>query len=176
MAYRIEVVHETTASTVATWCDVAILAVRTAITLDAVQIFVEASNRLARDRPACSLFVIGERTQLPEFDVLEATSAATRQSQAICGARVIPGHGLWATALRGMVNKAMPSFPSDRPRETFNSIQEATAWLAGTMGQETHWRLQLTTMAGTLVYGSPSWNRASQIQPYLSGTRGGTER
>ena len=27
---------------------------------------------------------------------------------------------------------------------------------------------QLATIAGTLVYGSPSWRRASQVAPYLT--------
>jgi hypothetical protein len=165
----IEIVHEAGGAAVATWRDVVVLATRTAITVESVRSYIDTINALSRVRPTAGLTVIGQRTALPDKTVLQSVQTISSRCLATCMARAIPGQGLWVTALRGMVSSVSVWTMPGRPRETFHSIPEATAWMARIMNKDVTWHGQLATMAGTLVYGSPSWNRASQMAPYLEG-------
>jgi hypothetical protein len=164
----IDIVHEAGGAAVATWKDVVVLATRTAITLDAVRAYIDTINAAARIRPTAGLTVIGQRTALADSEVLQQVSTAANRCLATCMARAIPGQGLWVTALRGMASSVHVWATPGKPRETFQSIPEATAWMARIMNKEQTWQGQLCTIAGTLLYGSPSWNRASQMAPYLA--------
>jgi hypothetical protein len=163
---RIDVIHDSRVNALAASRDVVIMAVRSAITLDVLQRFVDATNLRAEEGPVCSLTVFGERTVLPDPEILQAASAIMPKSKAAYGARVIPGHGLWSTALSGMANSVLAHANILR-RRRFDTIPDAVQWLALNMGRDAAWRQQLTTLSGTLLYGSPSWNRASQMAPYL---------
>jgi hypothetical protein len=168
IAVSIEIVHEMGGAAVATWKDVVVLATRTAITLESVRAYIDTINAAARVRPTSGLTVIGQRTALPDKDVLKSISTAASRCLATCMARAIPGQGLWVTALRGMASSVQVWATPGRPQETFQSIPDATAWMAKIMNKDQTWQGQLSTMAGTLLYGSPSFNRASQIAPYLA--------
>lgn len=168
-AVAIEIIYENKSSRVATFRDVVVLAARTQLSPEALHVYVDTVNERAHAEPTCGLIVVGERTELPSPDVLRVLTIVMRASLAMYTARVIPGQGMWATALRGMVNTAQLASGAERAARTFSTVQDAASWLAYVMGHEATWRLQLTTMAGTLLYGSPSWNRASQMAPYLAG-------
>jgi hypothetical protein len=165
---RVDIMHDTSTDTVAVWDQVVILATRTALTMDALRCVDRLCTTLAKERPMCMLSVFGQRTQLPDSVTLSAATSIVRESAVQCSARVVPGHGLWATALRGMVNVTAQAALPERPRKTFGAIDEATAWLAEMMTRDMAFRSQLATITGTLVYGSPSWKRESQVMDYLN--------
>jgi hypothetical protein len=168
IAVRIDVIYETPSASVATWRDAVIFTTRTAILEDALQAYVHTTNQLVREQQrVAALCVIGEKTKLPDQETVRAIRDAMRTCLATCTARVIPGQGLWATAIRGMMTSAQEGSVAAGPRETFGSIHEAAAWLGAAMGKESAWSGQLATLTGTLLYGSPSWGRASQMAPYL---------
>jgi len=164
------VAYETAEVSVATWNQVTILAAREAITLEALRAYVEVTNRLAAAGPNCALSVVGERTRLPEADVQRAGVEALATCNAVCRARVVPGNGLWATAFKGMIRQTLTISATD-PQATFSTLHEAVGWLAARMAMDMRFRLQLTTLAGTLVYGSPSWSRQSRAVGHLSNKR-----
>jgi hypothetical protein len=165
---RVEILYETQAEAVAAWDQVVITVTRTGLSLDAIRCSERAMKAKAAERPMCTLAVFGQRTALPDSDLLRVMSQVVQASPAICGARVVPGRGLWATALRGMTNAPGLSSPPDRPRKTFHAIDAAAAWLATIMQRDTAFRAQLTTITGTLLYGSPSFRRDSQVADYLT--------
>jgi hypothetical protein len=171
---NVEVVHETSEASVACWQQTVIFAVRTAFTDAGLASFVEATNARARDSPVCTLLLVGERTELPTPMLLHAVSHAMRSNRATCAARVVPGRGMWATAFRGMLNTAQLNTGEERVQAAFTAVRDAASWLAHTMNRDSTYRAQLATIAGTLVYGSPSWNRRSQIEPYLADDDDGT--
>ncbi len=166
----LQLIYETQQVTVAAWRHVTIFAVREAITAEALRAYVEVTNRLASEGPNCVLSVVGEQTELPGPEVVRAGVVALQASTATCRAWVIPGSGLWATAFKGMVRQALTPVAAGA-QETFSVIDEATCWLSQMMATDLRWRLHLTTLAGTLVYGSPSWMRRSQATGYFSPAR-----
>lgn len=165
----VSIVHETSHAAVATWRQVAVMAFRERVTVEAIDACLAATNRLALETPCCVLAIFGERVPVPDSDAMKAAVASLRDSRAVCRARVVPGIGMRASAIRGAIESAQASSGDRRPQEQFVSIQDATAWLAHTMSRDAVWRQQLTTVSGTLLYGSPSFVRHSQIAPYLAG-------
>jgi len=151
----VHIVYETSQAAVATWRHATVLAFRERISVEAIEACVSAANRLALETQCCVLSIVGERVQVPDIEAMRSATAMLQDTSAVCRARVVLGTGLRASAIRGAVG--------------FTTIQEATVWLAHTMNKDATWRQQLTTMAGTLLYGSPSFSRRSQIAPYLAG-------
>ena len=165
---RVEITYETKAETVALWDCVVILATRTALSLDALRSVERTMSAAALDKPMCMLTVFGQRTQLPDSELLRFMAGLVQASPAVCGARVVPGRGLWATALRGMTHAPELSAVPERPRRTFTDIYSAAQWLQAMMQRDPGFRAHLTTITGTLVYGSPSFRRDSQVADYLT--------
>jgi hypothetical protein len=164
----VEITYETKAETVALWDCVVILATRTSLSLDALRSVERTMSRAALDKPMCTLVVFGQRTALPDSELVRVMSGMVQASPAVCGARVVPGRGLWATALRGMTHAPELTAVPERPRRTFNEIYDASQWLQAMMQRDPGFRAHLTTITGTLVYGSPSFRRDSQVADYLT--------
>lgn len=165
----VSIVYETSDAVVATWRQVTILAFREHMTPEPLQVCVSVTNRTALEMPACVLTIIGERATVPDTEVMRAAVSMLQTTRSVCRARVVAGSGLRASAIRGAIESAQASSGDKRPQGQFTTIPEATAWLAFTMGKDATWRQQLSAVAGTLLYGSPSYSRRSQIAPYLAG-------
>lgn len=169
MSAGANIVHETTHAAVATWRQVVVVAYRDRISVEVILAAVDATNRLALEMPTCLLTVFGERAQMPEPEAIRASLKALQDARSVCCARVILGKGLLPSALRGLLDANQRNSGDKRPQAQFTTIQEATSWLGHTMGKSALWRQQLTTFSGTLLYGSPSFSRHSQVAPYLAG-------
>lgn len=165
----LNIVHETSHAAVAIWRQVVVLVVRDRFTQESLDAAVSALEQQSQEAPTCLLTIVGERTQLPDPAVMKTLVKALQNGRAVCRARVVPGQGMRPTATRWMLENADTSSGNARPNESFATIQEAADWLGRTMSKDVAWRLQLATVAGTLLYGSPSFSRRSQVARYLAG-------
>lgn len=175
MANGIDIEYESDGAAVIAWGQVVVIAVFSRADVEVFRATLSAAQRLSARGKACSLAVVKSGASLPLTPAEEASFEAEADGYLACSARVLPAYGPWERGMRDTLQRIDQASGKKRPRGTFSRIETASEWLAQSMGQDHLWQSQLTTLAGTLLYGTPSWTRPSQRSDLLCGEADGTD-